>query len=347
MTLNKIEQIKQYRETDALNQSFLKLVLANNTFKEKQDSVYMGRGNYIDDMLTFNNSILDRWYYVMDGEFPTPMWKLAIENIVTSNPTTTIGEPEIWLPIFRESNKSKLLDENVIGQMGEYEYYWKTCKETNGRIVIQQSDHLKAVMVVSNFLSHPNVSHLMQYEGEQQVPLYWDYECHADDIVAEVVKCKGLVDRLIWDHNEKWVQIVDFKTTSEALYKWPRSLARKFDVPFQMSFYYHGLNKNLEKLGFSGYTQRLPCILIENVDYPGKPRIFNLTPQDILQGASGYKKVSSTIITDDVIETPEIYQKHGWEDAIYKYVKCKQLGLDDFDLEYHESKGIYDLNCYT
>ena len=339
--MTKQEEIQYYLDSDALNQSFLKKVLANGLSPDGKGHV-LTKGSYIDDLLSFGEEYVDEIYCILDKEFPSPMWKTTIEQVYEQNIAWKDAE---LIQAFRDNNKSKLKDENVLAGFEENKYYYEALVLADGRKLLSNEEKIKANFIVSNFYNHPYVKHMFEYEGEFQMPLYWNYVHTDEDKNTHVLSCKGLLDKLIWDNKEKWVQIVDFKMTKESLYKWPRTLARKYNVPFQLSFYQYGLMQNLEQLGFKNYQVKLPCVVLENFDYPGKPRIYKLTPQDLLHGASGYTRINSQVVTEEVVIEPEAYTKYGWQDAIAKYIKCKDL--EDWDLEYHENKGIFDLNAFT
>lgn len=343
----KKNEIKKYRESPALSQSFLKKVLANDVTEDKQDSVFMSRGSYADDLLTYGEDYIGEMYAVIEGSYPTPMWKNTIEYVFNNSLPV---DKESLIQAFRDTNKSKLLDDNVITGFEENWYYYEALKDSNGKPLITQEDAIKSELAVHNFKNHPFVKHIFEVEGDYQVPLYWNYTTgyyhDEQDIDVTVVECKGLLDRLNIDRVNKTVQIVDFKLTSESLYQWPRGLCRKFNVPFQLSYYHYGLNQNLHTLGLEGYKILFPAVLIENMNYPGKPRIYNLTAQDLIHGSHGYERSVSTVITEGEIHQPEIYKKKGWMEAIYIYVKSKQLDLVDYDIDYHTSKGVYELNAF-
>lgn len=344
--MEKIKQIEDYWNSTNISQSFLKKVLANDITESKKTGHAMSKGSFVDDLLCLGSEYVSEIYYILNGKFPTKMWKETIEEIYNRNPDLDFElDTDVWLPIFRELNKSKLKDENVISKMIEHQYYFDALIECQDKIMLQSEDAMKGEAVVNNFKTHPYCKHLFEQEGGFQVPLYWDFNLEYEDVKA-TVKCKGLVDKLNVDHNNKTIQIIDYKTTEESLSKWPRGLCRRFNVPFQLSYYYYGLNQCLDKLNLNGYTQLLPVVLIENIKYPGKPRIYSLTPQDIIQGRNGFDKIISTVVTEGIPEN-EIFTKYGWEDGIYKYLKSKQMGLADYDIDYHLNKGIFSLNSNT
>jgi len=90
---------------------------------------------------------------------------------------------------------------------GDYrEVLSKSRKELITTITQAIKSHKKAnSLMFTDFLSNDNIKEFNEF------PVFWNYPISVND---ELLKCKSLIDRLVVDHTNKKVTIVDLKTTS-------------------------------------------------------------------------------------------------------------------------------------
>jgi hypothetical protein len=90
---------------------------------------------------------------------------------------------------------------------GDYrEVLSKSRKELITTITQAIKSHKKAnSLMFTDFLTNNNVKEFNEF------PVFWSYPISVND---ELLKCKSLIDRLVVDHTNKKVTIVDLKTTS-------------------------------------------------------------------------------------------------------------------------------------
>lgn len=89
---------------------------------------------------------------------------------------------------------------------GDYrEVLSKSRKELITTVTEAIKSHKKANVLLFNAIEDDNIKTFNEF------PIFWDYPIEYAD---ECVKCKSLIDRLVVDHQNKKVTIVDLKTTS-------------------------------------------------------------------------------------------------------------------------------------
>lgn len=340
----KTQELINYRNNTALSQSELKGVLSNN-IKPFKGSLASMVGNLVDCCLT-TPECLEDWFYVSNlTKYPKPQIKLVFDtyyNILVENEMPIVFDNTHILEVFRDVSNSNSKDSTVIDSLLAEQDYWDSLKEANGRIVVSQDYWNKCTLIAHSLKNNYNTEYFFKSDLFKdvyfQVPLYWKYV----DAGNTEVDCKGLIDILIKNEHNKTIQIVDIKTTGDSLIAWKRNIARKHNPVFQLSYYYEGVNQL-----FPDYKQLNPVLVVENIDYPGKPRIFDLSNTDLIHGRYGCIKQKNTIITEEVDVSYEEETIYGWETAIERYIQAKQLGLLDYDLEYYRNGGRSELNLWT
>lgn len=349
--VDQLKRIEEYWKSDALSQSFLKKVLSNDK-SDKKDSVQFMVGSLVDCLLT-SPELVDEWFYVSDLEkYPSPQIKEVLD--LYYNQLVEEGESIIWndekvLKIFRNVSNSRTGDAKVLEML--YDPYWKELEKAEGRKIVSKEYWTKCMSISMNLFTNPVTREYFQKTEDSellfQYPLYWKYKNSEYEY-----DCKGLADIVILNHKEKTVRLVDLKTTSDNLQSWKYNVARRFRYDIQLSFYNYGLHCIFtEKL--PDYIVLNPIVIVENVDFPGKPRVFELNTDDLYVGRHGCERQERTIVFEkDISENAlsvdfEITKIYGWEHAIGLYHKSLVYGLDDFDIEYHENKGNFSLNLWT
>lgn len=339
----KTQQLIDYRSNTALSQSELKGVLSNN-IKPFKGSIASMVGNLVDCILT-TPECLEDWFYVTNlPKYPKPQIKQVFDNyynMLVENELDIEWDNFTLLQIFREVSSVNTGDDKVIENLLKEEEYWNSLMEANGRIVVSQDYWNKCQLVAQSLKNHELTKEFFHNDlfkdVQFQVPIFWKYVNEEGD----EEECKGLIDILLKDEVNNTVQIVDIKTTGDSLNTWKKNIARKHNPVFQLSYYYEGI-----KQLFPDCTQLNPIIILENVDYPGKPRVFDFTSTDLIHGKHGCIRQKNKIVTEDVDESYEEEIIYGWQYAMEKYIQCKKLGLPDFDLEYHQ-KPRQNFNLWT
>jgi hypothetical protein len=349
---NKTIELKKYRDDEGISQSFLKKVITNDVSPDKPKKLQFLVGSLIDALLTTPECVKN-WFYISKiDKYPAPQIKLVFDTYYERLAEAEL--PIIWddqelLSMFREISNSRTKDDKVLESLNTEADYWNNLYDANGRSIVSQEYWNKCCLVASSLMANPLTTKYFDKDNNTfQQPLYWKY---TDTMNGWSYNCKGLTDCLHWNHEDKTVQIVDLKTTQDNLSSWKYNVARKHSPIFQLSYYWHGLNHFLFDTG-SKYKQELPMLIVENVDYPGKPRIFNLTQQDLYVGTYGAELQRNMIVYDkdekgNLLDVDwEMKKIYGWKEAIEIYHECQLLGLPDYDIEYHKTHGISDLNLW-
>lgn len=343
--MNKKEELDLYKSDPGLNQSFLKLVVINDTkAKVESDTIATYKGS-LTDTLCLVPELFDEFYHLTTIEKAPPP---QIQNTLDKTYQLQVDaglQPE-WdnftlLQVFREESKTKTSDDKVLENLLKHENYWEELCNSSGKKVITQ-DYFTICNNAKNTLwTHPVTAEYFNNtlfaDVQFQVPLYCDFE-----VEGQTVRLKGLLDMLVIDEHNKTVQIRDLKTTSVVPSDF-KGIARKFNYAWQMSFYY-----NLVDILYPQFKQLPPELIIYSFAAPTKPFIRVLGEDDLFGGRNGFERLIATNLYERVEEsaTYDSVYHYGWETALQRYIQAKQLGLPDYDIDYFRNPR-QTLNLWT
>lgn len=328
--MQRLKEIENYRNSEALSQSDLKYILSNTNYtKQRKESKAMMVGSLVDMIITMPTEV-DNIYYYSDISYPEDKYKLVIDKVFEIYDNPDIDDTQQWLPIFRDLNKLNWKDETVIQNMKDKGLaYWNLKKEIGSKIIVSKEYHHQCNDVACSLISNNVTKHEFNENCIYQKPLYWQME-----VDGYIVNCKALPD--IIEITQNTVQLKDIKTTTEPLSVWEDSNAKRYNVPFQMAYYMEAISHL-----YPDKKQLLPKIIVENMNYVGKPRIYQLTEQDIHVGKWGSFIKQEIFSTKPFESHTKIKHSWGFMEGLHRYIQADVLGLADYDIEYYANKGIY------
>lgn len=333
---SKLKIIKEYRDSPALNQSFLKtLLLPNPKFivkkKEKEkyykENPYFLKGNLIDVLLTVSEHFNDIFYLNKLEKKPSPATLSICKYVYDNYNFERLEEegiprlkdiPDLILEGIKKDNYySTWKDETRISKVVmEGSDYFQMLIEAEGKQVITTEEYHLANRQVTGLLTHNHTKDFFYRKYETQVPLYWKMEGE---------NCKGLLDFLIEEN-----QIVDIKSTTEYYSAIP-SIIKKYRLDFQLAFYYLGLKE------LTGQEELpLPILIFSSTTDPENPQVWQISKKDLNIAINGLIKFKKDMIYPDDAGN-ERYIKNpvlGIKQAFLRYWYYQEFGYDKpYDLQ--------------
>jgi hypothetical protein len=94
------------------------------------------------------------------------------------------------------------------------------------------------------------------YESFNELPVYWEEPLYK-------LECKSMIDRLVIDHENKVIKLIDLKTASSI--KDLKDKIREFNYHRQLTFYWYAIHWYFKNKGFdiSGYEKETKIIFIK------------------------------------------------------------------------------------
>lgn len=334
----KLKEIEDYRNSDALNQSFLKACGANDLKVKKNDSETIAtlRGS-LTDVLTLTPELQDEFYYFSKlDKAPPPQIKECLDNTFE---ITQEWDLTLLLEQFRLISNLKSKDDVILEKIKAWDEYWQDLIDGQGKKVITQDYWNICNNARMTLLTHPFTKHHFEntlfYDIQYQVPIYDEIEFNGYQ-----VKRKGLLDMLIVDEAHKTVQFKDLKTSSVLPSEWWK-IARQYRYEFQAAWYSDIINKL-----FPEYRQLPPELIVYSFAAPNKPFTKVLSDDDLFIGRNGCYIQKSAIVYENSIVEPVVERVMGWEECLSRYLLAQENGWVDYDEDYWTNEGVVIKNIF-
>lgn len=256
-------------------------------------------------------------------EYEVPKVKQQKDFCVAYAGSLELLEDKKLLEAYRSSYSNTKSSEIALNEARElskkYEKYieaLKTEKDNKKPISFADLDMLKKIK--SNLEEHIAANKLLfdvptTYECHNEFHINWEYN------QGEVnVPCKSLCDRIMFDHVNKKIILIDLKTTSD-VYNFKHSV-EEFDYYRQLAFYICAITwYMLEELNLNVDDYDLECYIIAiqtNGNY--EVRVFDMFNEEELLNrkniiANTLKEISYHINSGNWEHTRKYYENNGIE----------------------------------
>jgi len=189
----------------------------------------------------------------------------------------------------RSGFKTKI--EGVIKKFGETDavvYFEEICKvRTNNLTVVNTQDVTNAKKIVEELKNNPITKNLVTLHAGKRYTMLDQYQVEGYDYLGH--KFKSMMDRVIIDHEERSIQVMDLKCTwsVENFYTEYYLLRRSYIqalLYFNACIHMRDTNPELE-----GYTVNYPMFLVcDSINY-FSPLVYTLDQSDIEDAITGFK----------------------------------------------------------
>lgn len=229
-------------------------------------------------------------------------------------------EDKLILNAYNAAYSNKKSDEVKLKEAKEildlYSNYIEYYANKDSKKVISFADLDMLKKIKKNLEEHEAANKLLfnvptTYDCHNEFHINWDWKD---------VKCKSLLDRVMFDHVNKKVILIDLKTTSN-VYNFKHSV-EEFDYYRQLAFYLCAITWYLiEVLNYNPDDYDLECYIIAiqtNGNY--EVRVFNMFNEEELLNRKN-------IISDTLQEISYHISSNNWEHtrAYYEYNGIEQL----------------------
>ena len=335
--MNKLEEVKNYYEVEAVSQSFLKDFVAGFPNRKRQ-SKFMDKGNILDARLTMKDhyddlfvvsdfkpdytsgtykvlaAMLEQVNYYKE-EDPLVYALLAGMNWDADAAQKIFDQECKRVGFYYNASKDKFSRglEARLKAFDSFSNYWQLMINLGDKTIISSEEDSQGLVAMNHVMSYHLTAHL--FRGNENV--HFQYPIHQTVNKRNKVDCKGLIDIIEFDHQNKTGIIYDVKNTSYShrnLYKESKKWL------FQGSFY-----KYLAELAFKGYKFSLKWIVYSEMDQ--EVQLYNCTDKDVYLGQYGYRTSTNILYSDT--KHPE-----NTEEVMYYHYGCLtalDLYLDNID----------------
>lgn len=345
-----LEDLKNYRDTPALSQSFLKLVLANNVNKKFEETIPMLIGSYLDSLLT-SPELTDDLFQVGLAKRPSDTIKGFLDTLWSEQEKVISGNLDVEgykyriLELVRTANYQPKWGDDAVWKsvLTDGQGYWEELISSQGKMLITKSEQEQcentAQLACSSSITGKYFQEQEDIDKYYQMPLYWTYEG---------LPCKGLLDILIFEKETKTIYIIDIKSTGVGSLREWFNVCRQKNYPLQLAWYKEGVIANYPELIEDGWKIECRWVVIPTGFF--KPWVVPCTELMLNFGKEGYYREQRCYYSEgffklDAPVTFTIKQEEyipGFEEAVRRYKKKAEKGLLDYDIEYYETQGKLD-----
>jgi len=337
----------EYRTINKQNQSLLKEILkspqaylrAQEKYMNEDDTVpaHFVFGNAVDHFVTEETEFTDK-FHIMGNSTVSDTIKKIMDHVFSE----VGGTKDLY------HNKENFLEDypdSIVRACGYLQYgqswkeetriakvistgtnYYRDLIKSKGKTVISQEDYAKAVTCHASMVSDSYISKYLKPGPNQQL-----IKKQVIQFEYRTVECKGELDLVFIDHDEKTIIPIDVKTIGTNVYSFPYNFW-KYRYDFQAAAYSFGLAYQFEDLIKQGYHILSFKFIVCEKDSYNKPLIYTVKDDILNIGMNGGSNSDG-----------KSYE--GFEQAIERYLFHTQKDLWDYPMEYYENDGelIIDL----
>lgn len=260
-------------------------------------------------------------YEILDFDTPkAPQQKTFCEcyaNLLSTEPLESVDTLKIkaYRSSYSNSKKDEVVLDDATKLVDTYTNYIKYLRTRNFKNIISFTDLNMLKNIKSNLENHVAAKELLwpeDVESHNEFHINWTHPYSGID-------CKSLIDRVILDHKNKVVTLIDLKTTSDA-FNFKHSV-EEYDYYRQLEFYFEALDwyfTNELGINMSEYEKRAYIIAIQT-NGNNQVRVFNmLNPEELSKRSEvisdALKGISYHINSGNWEHTREYYENDGIEE---------------------------------
>lgn len=270
-------------------------------------------------------------YRILDFTIPTSaQQKQFCVDYINSKATTVILKAvEAFKANYSTTGKSEEDNAKKGLEMAlKLKPYIKWLRSKDGdKKVISWSDLNTLKITKENVLLHKKAKELLfNSANSEEVVTYnefhvnWSWMTEKTSEQVRALECKSLIDRLIVDHKNKKITMVDIKTTV-SVKDFKKSFS-EYDYGRQMAFYWFAIRYQLEvieELDLTGYEHETYIVALQN-NGTAECRVFRVSDDTIETKAEEIKQILSDIdwhIKNNLWDyTRSYYERDGVENLL-------------------------------
>ncbi len=223
-------------------------------------------GALVDDLL-LDKSAFKTKYFVFDGKKPTAtLGKLA--DLLLENYNKIPSKKQILNIIEANNFWKRAKEETLIGYIENKEFinYIKAQYKSKTKILLTTEELAKGNELADILLTHKHSKHILINDLE-------NHNQYKFTLTYNNMKFRGIIDKLLIDHDNKTVQIIDLKTGQGDISEFTTSYL-KWRYYLQEAIYQKAFNHIKKKFKLKGYKllpfkflyisryERIPCVFI-------------------------------------------------------------------------------------
>jgi hypothetical protein len=329
---------KEYRADPSISQSSLGYLSTHPKFfrhkmftKKEEEEVkdYFVVGGALDTLLTNKEEYHN--IYIEEPDYKlTKMMKIFCEEFVRQKYVNKCDDDLAYELAHIQSGYKISLDKiKRVFNDTECQTYVKFLLEKDTKLVLKREDAILVRRMYKLLTESEHCGWLFKEAPEGinilfQVAIFFE---------VDLVPCKGLLDIVVIDHNNKTIQIIDLKTTAKSVYQFKHSFIT-FYYYIQAAFYTRAMEswkKECKEYGdISEYRILNFKFLVQEKSCYNLPVFYPVTDNDLKVGKlGGYLKSSNEFVKGYV----QLLDEYKWHKTTDYWEMPKDLLQNNFHIE--------------
>lgn len=318
--LNKIEEMKAYRTSSSVSQSLLTALSRSpgNIRLSSRDTNFFTLGSLVDTLAFFGEAGTKELYAVTTIKKP--------EGLIWDYHNLLLDALALDIPLEEARNIAFFQSGFKIKQATVEERYKKEVVP----YLKEELSNANKITVQEKDFNHARVLVKALREDKYTAPYFKPTNMFQTSIQEELfnLPCKGLLDIIDIDEENKTMRVVDLKTTSKPIYNFQKSiLDYRYDI--QLAFYTDLLKKSSISKGYGVLNPRFVVINTDNIE---PPIVFELSDRDLQVARNGGKSYNGRNIK-------------GYKELIKQYINSSKSSV--YFKDYEDNGGVMKLDIYA
>ena len=340
------EQIQEYINSPAMNQSKLKLLSISaqafqevkepEMFFEEKEHFVIGKG--VDDLITMGQEYFDENYHISDITKPSDTIMSIVQQVFQSKESDNWFDQNLLPAIEAHNYQPNWKPDTKITKVSvEGETYWNELLQSENKQILSKEQILKIDSIANQILEHRFTKDYFKLDEftdiYYQLPIYF---------TVDNIECKALLDMVIVNHELKTITPIDIKTIGDYTKFFDyQCLRRRYDI--QASWYMQALF-NWRDINYERYSVKTFKFIVASTTKQCDPVIFDATNNFINAGKYGSSKVRYYYLNSGSGELEEsATETYGWKKLLKIYNWHNQNGWDK-DYEIETNNGIFTID---
>lgn len=267
----------------------------------------------------------DFWGDYVINDYETPKVKQQKDFCIAYANSLELIENDKLISAYRSAYSNTKPDENVVLEatklVEKYKDYIKALKDqADNRKIISFADLNMLKNIESNLKEHKKANKILfdfpsTFEAHNEFHINWEFPNASE---YGDLPCKSLLDRVMIDHVNKKIVLVDLKTTAD-VYNFAHSVDT-FDYKRQLAYYWmaiHWYFLNELKLEIADYDYETYIIAIQS-NGSNEVKVFKFKPESLEERiptiCDAVRRIAWHINTNNWDHVKEYYEGDGTEE---------------------------------
>lgn len=334
---------QNYRNLPLISYSMLSSFAQNgfrSIFSQKPTNAGMGEGKILDILLTGDKNTMAKTLAILNVELPSDNIKLVIQKVVEALLMLKLPIPKTLMSDLDQKVidqillQSKLINygqswnpATLIGKIvKEGNDYYRFYLENKDKQIVSQDQFERIADLIPELQLNPYTAPYCNFTETENITFHDQLKFTLPD---GEYKIKGMMDRIIVDHRNKTLQIVDFKLTNEDEENFEQRIL-KFNYDIQAEMYNYILSEIIKEDSYFQDFEILPfkfIVIDPDISSPIVWEFPNLNDEIPIVTSYGYPRKHWKSLYKEVMFYKELSEPPRYSKRTLENNGCNRISI--------------------